>query len=211
MAIAYANVGGTNGSTSAGTSGVVTITGTVTVGMLLVIAVGLVGASPTSITDNSSGGNNWYRIAPATTNTETITFYGCIVKNVPTTVTANFASSRWGAVVEAYTGVAALSFPKGAATGAASPATITGTEVATNNWQLAAFTNKGTATWSASTGNLRRNIAGGGTTTPGVAIVDNTTTTTAAAESASNVWAGCCVELLAVNTKAKLSTLGCGI
>lgn len=211
MAIAYANVGGTNGNTTAATSGVVTITGTVTVGMLIIIAVGLVGASPTSITDNSAGGNNWYRLAPAVTNTETITLFGCIVKSVPTTVTANFASSRWGAIVECYSGVAGMSFPKGAATGAASPATITGTEVATNNWQLAAFTNKGTATWSASTGNLRRNIAGGGTTTPGVAIVDNTTTTTAAAENAANVWAGCCVELLAANTKNILGMTGCGL
>lgn len=192
--------GANAGSTSAATtSGAITLAnGGAVAGQTIVVAVATVGTTSNPPTD--SFGNTYVKLGSSATNTEEITFWGCVRSGgAVTTVTCTFGNSRWGVAITVYNGVLAFEQDNTTTnTGSASPATATLPHAFrfAGSWSIAAFANKGTATWSTSTGNLRDNIAGGGTTTPGVAIVDNTTTTCAAAESASNVWAGTIIEML---------------
>ncbi len=202
MALAYVNRGGSATSATAATS--VGVTVTAQVGDTIVVAVGTVATAVSSITDNATPANVYVQVAGPSTNTERVSLWISVnIANAPTTVTANFANSRYGVSVETYTGAVGYAQANNSAIGSVSPASIVlGNALASGNWAVAGFANKGTATWSASTGNLRtNNVAGAGTTTPGAAIVDNTTTTCAAAESAGNVWCGCAVELMSVWAK----------
>jgi hypothetical protein len=60
------------------------------------------------------------------------------------------------------------------------------------------MSNATTATWAASVGNLRRNIAGASTSSPGSAQMDSTTATCTATLSLSKSWATLGIELLSV-------------
>lgn len=217
MAVSAVAKGGTFSSATAATTTPITLAGAgvPAVGDVMVVCVGTVNTAVSGVADNATGATNkYYQVGPTTLNTELVTVFVSTMTSITglTTVTATHASSRRGSCCNVYTGAPQLSYPKGGATGAASPATITGTEVVSNAMQVGCFVNKGTATWSASTGTLRQNIAGAGTTTPGACMVDNTTTTTAAAESASNVWAGNCIELLpGTPQNNSLALMGCGI
>lgn len=201
MSIAYAARGGTVQSTTAATTGSVTVTASI--GDTIIVAIALVGLAPTSVTDNASTPNIYTRIGAASSNTEEVVlFVSRNIAHAPTSVTATFPSSRFAIAVSTYTGVASFGRFAASAGGATSPATINGSTQDANNWVVGAFANKGTATWGASTGNLRENVAGGGTTTPGAAIVDsgNQTSasgsvTVAATESAANAWAATYIEL----------------
>jgi hypothetical protein len=198
MAISRTAHGATKTSaTATTTSGAITVSALS--GECIIVAVGTVATTSNAPTDNATGSSNTYvQLGNISTNTERITLWGCLSsKSAVTAITCTFGSSRYAVAIDTYTGV--LGFNQSninTSSGSASPATITlPNALASGCWAVAAFANKGTATWSANTGNLRNNVAGAGTTTPGVAIVDNTATTCAATESAGNVWAGTAFEL----------------
>lgn len=194
MAIANTSHGNTKtSSTAATTSGAITTTAAI--GETIVVAVGTVNTTSNAPTDSAS--NTYVQLGAITTNTERITFWGCLSnKGASPSVTCTFGSSRYGIAIATYTGVKGFNQNNTTThTGGTTPATATlPNALNTGSWAIAAFVEKGTAAWSASTGNLRNNIAGAGTTTPGAAIVDNTTTTCAAATSAT-AWAGTIIEL----------------
>src|SRR5690348_14073976 len=171
MSIANTAHGNTKtSSTAATTSGAITTTAAI--GETIVVAVGTVNTTSNAPTDTAS--NTYVQLGAIATNTERITFWGCLSSlGASPSVTCTFGSSRYGIAIATYTGVKSFKQSNTTTnTGSASPATATlPNALDSGNWALAAFADKGTVTWSASTGNLRNHVSGAGTTTPGVAIV----------------------------------------
>jgi len=203
MAIAEtAHGNAVSNSTAAATENV---TVTVAVGETVIVAVSTaLSVTANAPTDNATGGSNTYVIlATEEGTTFRMTLFGCLhSKSAVTTITCTFSSSRNGIAVTTYTGVGSFNQSNtNKATGSTSPATVTlGTGLQSGSVTVGGFANDGTGTWSASTGNLRNNIAGAGSTSPGVAIVDtiaNGTTTVAAALSATTLWNAVAIEMTA--------------
>lgn len=206
MAIVWVNNSGTQASsgTAATTSGALGF-GAASIGDTIIVAVATVDpAASNAPTDNATpSSNNYVQLGSVASNTERITFWGCLSsKSSVSSVTSTFSSSKWAVAIVRYTGVASFVQSNTTTnTGSASPATITiPSTPSTGHHIVAAFTNQGTGTWTTNgtNGTLRRNAAGGTSTSPGVAIVDTVTqgtSTCAATISAGPLWAGTVIEL----------------
>jgi hypothetical protein len=194
--LAYTNHGVAAASgTAATTTGAQTVTAvagdTIMVNVALPVAQG---AAPTVM--DSAG--NIYTLLLTGSNLDFQWMFAA--RNIPTAVTSVTVmwgtGSKWAVAIDTWSGVRGFGATNTAAGTSTAPSVVLGS-LGTGNWVVAAMEVHGTGTWSANTGNLRKNVAAPSTTTPGAALVDNTAVTCTATLSASKSWVALGVELLA--------------
>lgn len=201
MAIAFVNAAAATHTTAAAT-GAVTAT-SVIIGNLIIVGIALpaTATNVTSVTDNV--GTNYVLIGTAANgSTQKFWLYAGIAAGVVTTITGHFsASTRSTLTYGQYSGAMVKVVPNfHTNTGSTSPETNAVTITAANNWVVGIGGVESTATYSASTGNLRTSQVGTASNV-GQALVDNTSgsigsVTVAAALSAATAWSAIAVELV---------------
>jgi hypothetical protein len=162
MAISFHAAATSGGATTAATSGTCTSLA-VTVGDLILVMIGTIATTITSVTDSS--GNSY---SPASTYINTTTVSGQLWKawangtGTITTITGNFGSSRWGMIAGSYTGVPQTADFSGTGTATSATPALTITTEDANNWSIAGICVRGSTTIAANTGNLRAGLSRAG-------------------------------------------------
>jgi hypothetical protein len=207
MAIAYTNHGAAvTSSTAATTTGAISVTAAITDTIIVAICLTTTAEPNLGVSDNT-GLNAWTPLSGPDTNTDTIwTFYispfDSTLVAAPTSITVSWSvsgtSSRYSCAIDTWSGVTGFGITN-VATGTSTAPSVSLVGMAATSWlfsnMLSAHT---TATWSATTGNLRQHIAGASTSTPGAAFMDlpaTSGTVVTAALSLSKAWVARAVEL----------------
>src|SRR5260370_20770611 len=156
--IAYTGNGVAATSSTAATSKIVSVTPTVSDTVLVAVAL----AGGTSPIVSGDGPNSYTLLVGPITNTDTLWIFGLLKSTlVPdTTITISWTTSaRYSIVVDTCSRVTGFGVTT-SSTGSSTAPTVSNGGRGVNSWtadaMLAAHT---TATWSATTGNLRRSIA----------------------------------------------------